>query len=266
MLAMNQTNAARLQIYFLSIITLLLLIVNTSIAQTKDSAKTIYHFSGSALVTNNGISVIPSFTLGKPATIINLNMGNQKFSFEPESRFSLEGKPWSFLFWFRYKLANTSKFKFNAGFHPAILFRTVESSVNGVNTYTITGQRYLAGELSPNYFLTKNTSVGAYGLYSKGLDPGGNKNTLFLTLNANFSNIPLSKQLLLRISPQVFYLYIDQHHGYYCNANVAIADKRFPFSVSAMVNKVITTDIAASQNIVWNTSLTYSFSHHYNRH
>ncbi len=266
MLTMNQTNFHKLLSNCLAVVLLFLSIINIGTAQTKDSTTTVYHFSGSALITNNGISVIPTFTLGKPATIINLNMGNQKFSFEPEFRFSLEGKPWSFLFWFRYKLANTSKFKFNAGFHPAILFRTVESSVNGVNTSTITGQRYLAGELSPNYFLTKNTSVGAYGLYSKGLDPGGNKNTLFLTLNANFSNIPLSKQLLLRISPQVFYLYIDQHHGYYCNANVAIADKRFPFSISAMVNKVITTDIAASQNIVWNTSLIYSFSHLYNRH
>ncbi|HQR92118.1 MAG: hypothetical protein B7Y15_05480 [Bacteroidetes bacterium 24-39-8] len=263
---MNQTNAAQRVIYFLPFVMLFFLMADTIKAQTKDSTKTVYHFSGSALITNNGISVIPSFTLGKPATIINLNMGNQKFSFEPEFRFSLEGKPWSFLFWFRYKLANTSKFKFNAGFHPAILFRTVESNVNGVNTNTITGQRYLAGELSPNYFVTKNTSVGAYGLYSKGLDPGGNKNTLFLTLNANFSNIALSKQLMLRIAPQVFYLYIDQHHGYYCNANVTIADKRTPFSLSAMVNKVITTDIPASQNIVWNTSLTYSFSHLYYRH
>jgi len=263
---MNQTKAAWLKIYFLPFVMVFILMADTLKAQNKDSATKVYHFSGSALITNNGISVIPSFTLGKPATIINLNMGNQKFSFEPEFRFSLEGRPWSFLFWFRYKLSNTSKFKFNAGFHPAILFRTIESSVNGVNTTTITGQRYLAGELSPNYFVTKNTSVGAYGLYSKGLDPGGNKNTLFLTLNANFSNIALSKQLMLRIAPQVFYLYIDQHHGYYCNANVTIADKRTPFSLSAMVNKVITTDIAASQNIVWNTSLTYSFSHLYNRH
>jgi hypothetical protein len=265
MLTMNQTNIVGFRVYFFTIAILFLIIANSSLAQTKDSTKTIYHFSGSALITNNGISVIPSFTLGKPATIINLNMGNQKFSFEPEFRFSLEGKPWSFLFWFRYKLANTAKFKFNAGFHPAILFRTVESSVNGVNTTTITGQRYLAGELSPNYFVTKNTSVGAYGLYSKGLDSGGNKNTLFLTLNANFSNIALSKQLMLRIAPQVFYLYIDQHHGYYCNANFSIADKRYPFTISAMLNKVIKTDIAASQNFVWNTSITYSFSHHYYR-
>lgn len=264
MFAMHQTKQSRILISCLCICSLLLMVVLAN-AQTKDSAKTVYHFSGSVLITNNGISVIPTFTLGKPATIINLNMGNPKFSFEPEFRFSLEGKPWSFLFWFRYKLANTAKFKFNAGFHPAILFKTVESTVNGVNTSTITGQRYLAWELSPNLFVSKNTSLGVYGLYSKGLDVGGNKNTLFLTLNANFGNIPLGKELRLRIAPQVYYLYIDQHHGYYTNANFTISDRRSPFALAAMVNKVIKTDVAGSQNFVWNTSLIYSFSHLYSR-
>lgn len=264
MFAMHQTKQSKFLISCLCICSLLLMAVITN-AQTKDSAKTVYHFSGSALITNNGISVIPTFTLGKPATIINLNMGNPKFSFEPEFRFSLEGKPWSFLFWFRYKLANTAKFKFNAGFHPAILFKTVESTVNGVNTSTITGQRYLAWELSPNLFVSKNTSLGIYGLYSKGLDVGGNKNTLFLTLNANFGNIPLGKELRLRIAPQVYYLYIDQHHGYYTNANFTISDRRSPFALAAMVNKVIKTDVAGSQNFVWNTSLIYNFSHLYSR-
>lgn len=261
---MNQNNASRLLIKYLSITAMLFIMAKPAMSQNTDSAKTVYHFSGSALITNNGISVIPTFTLGKPATIINLNMGNPKFSFEPEFRFSLEGKPWSFLFWFRYKVANTAKFKFNAGFHPAILFKTVESSVNGI-TSTITGQRYLAWELSPNLFVSKNTSLGVYGLYSKGLDVGGNKNTLFITLNANFGNIPLGKELRLRIAPQVYYLYIDQHHGYYTNANFTLSDRRSPFSLAAMVNKVIKTEVAGSQNFVWNTSLIYSFSHLYGR-
>ena len=40
-----------------------------SFSQTIDSAKTIYHFSGTASVTNEGISLIPTFSLGKPAAI-----------------------------------------------------------------------------------------------------------------------------------------------------------------------------------------------------
>ena len=69
-----------------------------------DSSKTIRHFSGSVAVTNNGISIVPSFSLGKPAVAFNFSMGKNRFSFEPDLRFSLAGKPWSFLFWSRYHL------------------------------------------------------------------------------------------------------------------------------------------------------------------
>ena len=73
-------------------------------------------------VTNNGISFIPSFNLGKPAAIFDLTMGGKKLSFEPQFRFALEGKPWSILFWWRYKLLNTDKFQIGLGAHPALSF------------------------------------------------------------------------------------------------------------------------------------------------
>jgi len=40
------------------------------------------------------------FTLGKPAAIFDLSVGNERLAFEPQFRFSLEGKPWSFIFGF----------------------------------------------------------------------------------------------------------------------------------------------------------------------
>ncbi len=60
-------------------------------AQTADST---FHISGAASVTNNGISLLPMFTLGKPAAIFDLSVGNSRLAFEPQFRFSLEGKPW----------------------------------------------------------------------------------------------------------------------------------------------------------------------------
>ena len=74
-----------------------------------DSIQTTYHISGAASATNNGISLLPMFTLGKPAAIFDLSVGNERLAFEPQFRFSLEGKPWSFIFWFRYKAVNTSR-------------------------------------------------------------------------------------------------------------------------------------------------------------
>ncbi|MBP6094755.1 MAG: hypothetical protein KA514_10225, partial [Cytophagaceae bacterium] len=109
---------------FLSLSFLFLLHV-TSLAETPvDSTKKEIQFATTALITNNGISVVPIFTLGKPAAIINFTVG-RKFTFEPEFRVSLEGKPWSFIYWFRYKLAKTSKFTWSIGAHPAIIFKTI---------------------------------------------------------------------------------------------------------------------------------------------
>ncbi len=175
----------------------LLMLTHLSFSKKMDSTKNTAHFSGSVSVTNNGISLIPTFSLGKPATIVNLSIGKGKASFEPELRFALEGKPWSFLFWWRYKLLKSHKFMINIGAHPALNFRTVTSPIDG-NKIIVT-RRYLATELSPNYLLAKNISIGMYYLYSRGIDKDATRNTHFLTLNSNFSNIKLPKQFFLKL-------------------------------------------------------------------
>jgi len=83
------------------LIVLLLLMSQYALSQKLDSLKRTRYFSGAISVTNNGISIIPSFSLGKPAAIFIFSMAKRKFSFEPDIRFSLKGKPWSFVFWSR---------------------------------------------------------------------------------------------------------------------------------------------------------------------
>src|ERR1043166_1493193 len=88
---------------------ILLLVTHFSFSQKEDSTNDVFHFRGAVTVTNKGISLVPTFTLGKPATIFDLSMGKKKLYFEPQLRFALEGKPWSFLIWWRYRLLNNSK-------------------------------------------------------------------------------------------------------------------------------------------------------------
>ena len=102
-------------------------------------------------VTNNGISLIPTFSLGKPAVIFDMSVGGRKLSFEPQFRFSMEGKPWSFLFWWRYKLINTNRLRMSIGAHPALNFRTLSVTINGEVDEIMETRRFLAGELAPNY-------------------------------------------------------------------------------------------------------------------
>ena len=230
-------------------------------SQTKDSVRFIHHFSGSVYVTNNGISLVPSFSLGRPAALFLLSFGGDRFSIDPDIRFSWDAKPWTFLFWARYKIFKDGKFRLTTGTHLGLNFRTIAKTDSSAEVNLV--RRYLAGELVPNYFITKNISVGIYYLYSRGLDNGTVRNTHFVTFNCNFSNIPLTKQFYLRVSPQIYYLYQDGRNGQYAIATITLARNNFPFSLSSILNKSIRSDIIGSKDFNSNVSLVYSFNRNY---
>ncbi|MFI5185105.1 MAG: hypothetical protein ACHQF0_00105 [Chitinophagales bacterium] len=244
----------------------LLMLGKSSFSQKTDSTKTTSHFSGSIGITDNGISLIPTFSLNKPAIVFDLSIGKKKLSFEPEFSFSYDSKPWNFLFWWRYKLVHTKKFFMNLGAHPAFAFQTIPVISNGVSKNVLVPQRYFALELTPNYFPGKNVSVGIYYLYSRGLDNNSINITHFLTLNSTVSGIPLGNQLSFRFTPQFYYLKLDTQDGFYFTSSFTVDKKEFPLSVSAIINKTIKTDIVGSKNFVWNVSVIYSFNQTYVKH
>lgn len=232
-------------------------------SQKTDSAKNSTHFSGSVSVTNNGISLVPTFSLGKPAAIFMFSVGKGRLSFEPDLRFALEGKPWSLLFWWRYKIVQSGKFRLTAGAHPAINFRTFRLPVNGDTSDVIVARRFLAAELAPNYLLSKNVSVGIYYLFSIGFDATTPKYNHFITLNSHISNIPLPGKLRLNITPQFFYLKQDKRDGFYFTSSATISKMNFPISISSIINKTISGNILGSKIFLWNASITYSFNNNY---
>jgi hypothetical protein len=241
----------------------LLSITHFAISQSAENTQSVIkHFDGVVTITNNGISFIPSFNLGKPAAIFNLSMGGKKLSFEPEFRFALEGKPWSILFWWRYKLLNTEKFQISLGAHPALSFRTSTFLVDDVSKEYITVNRYVAGEFAPNYSVSKNISVGIYYLYSYCLDVYAARNTNFISGRINFSDIKLSKLYFLKFNPQAYYLKMDDKDGFYFSSSLTLARKSFPLTVSSIINKAIRTGIP-SKDFLWNVSLIYSFNNKY---
>jgi hypothetical protein len=247
--------------FYLLVITLF--ITQIVFCQSKDSTKPVSHFSGSVGITQNGIALVPTFSLGKPAAIVMLSMGKKKFSFDPEFRFSLAGKPWSILFWFRYQAVKTNKFSLRIGAHPALNFRTQQVTIGGEVQDAIITRRFLAGEISPNYFITKYISIGAYYLYGHGLDKGAPVSNHFITLNANFSNIKLSEKYYMKFSPQVFFLKQNKLNGFFATSTITLARKNFPLSLSALFNKQLKEGIPGAKDFVWNTTLTYSFGKNY---
>lgn len=102
--------------------------------------------SGAVSITNEGISIVPALSLGKPATLFNLSVG-KRFRFEPEFYFSIDGKPWSFLLWLRYDLVDNDNFSIRVGAHPGYSFRTVTALIDEADRSEeiIEVRRFLAG-------------------------------------------------------------------------------------------------------------------------
>ncbi len=234
-------------------------------AQDSDTTKSPaqFRFSAVTTITNNGISLLPTFSLGKPAAIFELSMGSKRWSFDPQFRFSMEGRPWSFIFWGRYKLVDDKKFRLTVGAHPAISFKKeYVTTLNDEPKQIMNSYRFLASEFAPNLTLTKNITVGMYFLYAHGLDVGSTANTHFVTLNSSFSNLKLFSETYLKVQPQLYYLKMDSKDGYYFSSTVTLTNKKVPLAISSVINKVIDTDIKG-KDFIWNLSLIYSFNNNY---
>lgn len=235
----------------------LMLVYSTSSAQEKEKPL-LGEFKGTASVTNNGISLVPSFSLGDPAILFDLKFSKNKLSFEPVLRFSLEGKPWSFIFWFRYKAIQKEKFSLRIGVHPALNFRTVNVIKDGIDQELIQSRRYAATEIVPSYKISDKISIGMYYLFARGFDEGA-KYTNFLVLNTSFSKLHISKQFYFNWSPQVYYLKSDNLNGIYVASSITLVRDDFPISLSTILNKAIDTEILPEKNFTWNLSLVYKF-------
>jgi len=221
------------------------------------------NFSGTISATNNGISIVPTFSLGKPAAIAILSINKGRWSFDPDIRFSMAGKPWVFLFWGRYKLATTKKLTSNIGTHLGLNYQTNKLPINGDTSETTITRRYAAAEVNHQYHISKNCSVGVYYLYSHGLDAGTIGNGHFATLNTNFSHIAITKKYFLQVSPQVFYLKLDARDGFYSTLNIAVKKQNAPLSLAALFNKQINSNIIGSKPFLWSVSVVYSFHNKY---
>lgn len=229
----------------------------STFAQKKDST---FFFRADLSVTNNGFSIVPAFTLGDPAAFLDLRMGGKRLSFEPQFRYGLNGRPWSFIFIYRYKAINKSKFQLSVGSHlPGTNFFTYPVTQNGVTENLSVIRRFLAAEILPSYKFTDKVSVGLYFLRGHAFQKLGPQNTTFLSLQGNFNKIPLVGKTYFSFNPQLFYLKVDGVDGFYVNATTTLGLNGFPITISSIVNKAIETDIPA-KHFDWNVSLVYSFN------
>jgi hypothetical protein len=237
----------------------------SSFSQTADSTKVVSHFGSFIALTNKGISSLPNLTLGKPAVIVYLSAG-RNLRFEPEFRIGLNAKPWMFIFWWRYDLANTDRLFIKARVNATVVFNTIQVTTNNGMNDIVGASRTLTGDLASSYFLTKNIGIGPYYLYTYGIEENAIKNTHLLGLRISFLNLNLSHQFFMGLNPMVYFLKMDKNVGYYANATLTLARRNFPLSISALINKTIQTEIPIGENLLWNVSLIYTFNKNYIEH
>ncbi len=233
-------------------------LLNPIVAQKKDSLKVHAPLKATANVNINskGISLFPNLTYGKPAVILTGSVGKNNIYFEPELRWGLTGKPWSYIFWFRYKYKKSEHFGFNVGAHPSYVVRKDSININGKNELRYIAQRYFAGEIVPTYYFSKKFALGIQYLYSKGLDPYAIQNSHFLSFQPKFPDINVSKNYYLSFYPQLFHLILDAKEGTYASESLFLNWKNHPLSISSIFTYKIKSTIAGN-NIVWNIGLNY---------
>jgi hypothetical protein len=162
-------------------------------------AKKPWTFHGFMMLTNNGISPVPAFSLGKAASMNTFFINKGRFSYSPEFNFALNAKPWVVNQWLRYRI-NHKSISYQTGINLSLFF------INNKNTEIQELSRYLAYEGLISKAFNKNTSLTFATWLSKGLDVNSIKNGIFMSLNASFEHIKLGKKLDLGLRPNLFYL------------------------------------------------------------
>ncbi|AEI46958.1 hypothetical protein [Runella slithyformis] len=235
----------------------------TSLGQSADSTQTVSTFSGSVGFTNNGFSIVPTFSLNSPATIMNFYWRKKRFSFDPDIRLVPDASKGGLIFWFRYRLIEQKKFSLRVGAHPAFTLIRRNLTENGNTTEITELLRFLAFEVVPNYQITPHWSIGAVYLHGSGLQKHGPQNTDVFFLNSNISNITLGGDFRLQLIPMVYLLLTDGHRGTYFSATALLSRKNFPFTLQSTINQTFTSTIPGNKDFMWNVMVAYNFSRNF---
>ena len=233
-------------------------------AQKNDSTVArINSFGGAVTIQSKGISTIPNLTLGKPAAVFDMKVG-RKLTFEPQFRFSLDGKPWAMVFWWRYYASISNKFRVTFHTNYSLAYKSITSfTSSGTSQEIIRTTRYLVGALEPNYQVNKYLGVGIYLFYNYGIEKFITRNTYMVSFRPGISNIPIARNTVARVNPEIYYLKMDDNDGIFFNARFSISNSNFPVSVSALVNKPLESNIPSEYDFLWHVGLSYTFNKKY---
>lgn len=205
-------------------------------------------------LNSNGISSIPSFSLGAPALMATPTLTKGRFVYEPVLAYDLDIKPWFIDNWVRYKIVDRPSFEFRTGLNFSMYF----SDYKLPDETILQGQRYWAVEFTGTYKPTvKSFLSGAYWI-DRGQDQGTIKGH-FLSLIGERSEIGLGKSLLLAANLHLFYInYNGDNDGLFISPKVTSSVRNFPFALFFHVIQAIESNISPFPGFSWNLGFSYT--------
>jgi hypothetical protein len=239
--------------------TLFLLIPFTALSQEKKDStkKMLIKVSGNIQVTNNGISPVPAFSLGKPAimTVFTIKKGNVSFS--PEFNYGIDGKPWSSNNWLRVQFP-LKKLTFRTGINWSLFFKRTMVTENNQTFEVQRANKYLETEIAMFYKISEKTSLNFIWWHDNGIDIDAVRYGNFYSISASFNKILNSKTFNLDFRPNFFYLEnAIPFEGTFISGIGIISYKNCPFNISVQGVQPIWVKPATDFN--WNVGLNWGF-------
>ena len=213
--------------------------------------------SGSAQLTNNGISPVPAFSLEKPAIMTAFSIKKGNISFTPQFNYGLDGRPWSSNNWLRIQFPN-KKWTFRTGINWSLFFKKSIVTENNQTFEVKRANRYLELEAAAFYKVSDKMTLQAVWWHDNGMDVDAVSYGDFYSISATITKIPLSKSLNLSLIPNLFYLTnAVPFEGVFISGMAILSYKNCPFTLSTQGVEPIWVEPKGKFN--WNVGLNYGF-------
>jgi len=239
----------------LLILALTFFVFNEALTQeSTESKKSTLKAGCNFSINTNGISSIPSFSLGAPAVIAAPTFTKGRFNYEPVLAYDLDIQPWFIDNWFRYKIIDRPKFEFRTGLNFSMYF----SDYKLPDETILQAQRYWAVEFTTFYRPTVNSFISAAYWNDRGQDPGTITGH-YLSLMGERSEIGIGKSLLLAANMHLFYInYNGNNDGLFISPKVTTSVRNLPFALFFHVIQAITSNISPFPGFSWNLGFSYT--------
>lgn len=227
-------------------------------AQTDStSTKDKLTLSGVIILTSNGISQIPTYSLDKPAISAFFYLKIKRWSYEQDMNFGIDGRPWGIGTGFMYSIVDKKKLTLRSGLSLGLAFSYPEVLQGGRLVKVNKAERYLIGKIIPSYSFSKKSSLSLIYWNAHNLEKESIKMINFLSAAVSIINISVGKKFYWSFFPQVFYLKVDRHDGIFFSPTVAFGLKKLPLFFSSQVNTTIVTNMNPKPDFKWNLALNY---------